>query len=671
MATNRITIDLDLIAKNFDRQMGAVTQGIENQFAKLTQGLNTAMFGAGGGLSVAAWTKAFDIIQDVGTKAFRAIGNEINRSMKYQEGLIGIAASYQSMLKMSFGDAEKLAKKSNIVFAREAANLPFQKLGGTLRASYGDDLLSVFYDQNDVDGSLKRVGSLIGRLQVLVGSVSGTTNFQQMSFIGNSLSDNISKLRRLEVYRNAPNLQRALDKEVTDIGGDEKFNQLGREDRIKLLERVAKNAISDDVVSAYANTLDGMVNRTMMKFFGDTGIFSFTRELFNIGDNNVINSLTSLFKELFNPNGIFGLFFEFLRGVADGFLITVKTFMDVATIVLKPLNMLAWVLKPLSPLIYGLSTALTILATVGLARATASTVKSIYAQGIGGFLSGSGLGFLTPGVSLMGSMVNPANIIGGLKGLVATGGATISSGFLAMGTGIKTFGVSLLALGANPVFWVVAAVVGAIALAGYTLWKYWKPLGQFFSGFWEGLIEGLAPASFMLEGFKDILEGIADALSPIAEGFKSIYRAMQPALEGIGDFFNGKQEEGTKEHFEAGKSLGKSTGGFLGKLALGALLTGGTNPLIGLSIPNFASGNDPYGVMDAIARESSAMPTGASLALANTSEMIIPRSQQGMFGNKYNFSPTINIANGGSPGVVSDITNALNVWWQQVKLENV
>jgi len=671
MANRVISISLQLLTGTFNSQMDNFMNGFNNRFRNFNQDLTNSFFGSNGAFSISLWDQAFDTIYYLGARAFRAIGNEISRAIEVQNDLVSTAASYQALLNISFGDAEKLAKRSNIIFQQQNSALPFQQLGSQLRAAYGDDILQSFYDKDNVDGSLTRTAALIGKMQVLMGGISGTTNYQRMSFLSNALTSTFKHLNRLEVMRNSPLMQSAFENEVRNVGGEKAFDALDRSERIKVLERVAHAAISEDVVDAYSNTLGGMFNRMMLKFFGDIGIFSFTRDIFGEYDNNVITSLTKLFKELFNPNGVFGLFFAFLSGVADGFLITVKTFIDATTFILKPLNMLAYALKPLSPLIYILSTALTVLATRGLANAIVGTIANIHTNGIGGILGKVGLGFLAPGAGVLGGMIKPANIMKGLGTLISSGATSTVNGFLGMGAAIKSFSTSLIALGANPVFWTVALVVGAIALAGYTLWKYWKPLGMFFDGFWEGFTESLEPASFMLEGFKDILVGIADALSPIAEGFNDIFASMKPMLDGIGNFFNGEQEEGTREHFDAGKSLGKSTGGFLGKLALGALLTGGTNPLVGLSIPNFASGNDPYGVMNAIARESSAMPSGASPVIANDSELIIPRSQQRMIGNTYNLSPTINIANGGSPSVVNDITNALNVWWQQVKLENV
>jgi hypothetical protein len=646
--------------------------GFNNRFRNFNQDLTNSFFGSNGAFSMSLWDQAFDTIYYLGVRAFRAIGDEIGRAIDYQNDLISTASAYQGLLNISFGEAEKLAKRSNIIFQSQNASLPFQQLGSQFRAAYGDDILSALYDKDNIDGSLSRTATMIGRLQVLMGSISGVTNYQRASFLSNALSSDYKHLNRLEVLRNSPQMSRAFNQEVANVGGVDIFNKLDRNERIKLLERVANAAISEDVISAYSNSLGGIFSRIMLQFFGDIGIFSFTREIFGEADNNVISSLTGLFKELFNPRGIFGLFFQFLKGVADGFLITLKTAMDVAVIVLKPLNMLAMVLSPLAPLVYGLSTALTVLATIGLAKATASTIANIATNGVGGILGRVGLGFLAPGAGVIGSMINPANIMKGLGGLISSGSTTVVNGFLGLGAGIKAFSTSLVALAANPVFWVVAGVVGAIALAGYTMWKYWKPLGMFFNGFWEGFLEGLEPASLMMDGFNEVLVMIGKSLSPIADGFDSIFSSMKPVLDAIATFFNLQQEEGSRENFDAGKAIGKGAGNIV-KFGVGGLLT---NPLINpfhafFKFPSFASGNDPYGFMDAVNRESRAMPTGSKLALANNSEMIIPRSQQGIMGNNYSFNPTVIVNGNSNANIANDVTNALNIWWQQAKLENI
>lgn len=72
--------------------------------------------------------------------------------------------------------------------------------------------------------------------------------------------------------------------------------------------------------------------------------------------------------------------------------------------------------------------------------------------------------------------------------LLAPSGAAAGGGFFAAARGAWAFTAALLA---NPVTWIVLAIVAAVALlagAAFLIWKNWKPISTWFGRMWSGLV---------------------------------------------------------------------------------------------------------------------------------------------------------------------------------------
>lgn len=104
--------------------------------------------------------------------------------------------------------------------------------------------------------------------------------------------------------------------------------------------------------------------------------------------------------------------------------------------------------------------------------------------------------------------------------------------------------------------WPVVLVVGAVALAAFLIYKYWKPLKAFFAGLWDGLMQGLAP-------LKPAFDALAAAMAPFGQAVMSalgsiwsvIQPLVQPLLDWFGDFFTMSQvAEGGARNF--GQAVG-------------------------------------------------------------------------------------------------------------------
>ncbi|XAI95766.1 tail protein [Dolichospermum phage Dfl-JY23] len=675
-----ISVDLRLLTNNFDSSLNYIQNRLNNVFGVVSDRASNSFFGNGGFLSSYLWSQAFNAIQMAGIAAFRAIGNELKRSIEYQNNLISMGTSYKGLLNLSTKEAMSLARQSNIVFQQRNVGLPsFGNFGKQVQAQYGDDFLSAFYDQNNVKGSLERTADLIGRTTVLLGSISGVTNYQRTSFLSNFLSDDFKKLQRLEVFRNSPQMQRAFNSQVDAIGGEQNFNALTRKDRMLLLENIASLAIDDDILSAYKTSLGGVLSRLGQELFGDIGIFSFTRDLiFGLPNTNVLSSITFFMKEIFAPDGVFGLVKPMIQGIVDTVLIGFKFILDRTSFIFMGLNALARVLQPLAPLIYATSAALTVMAAVGLANTIRAAVQgaliSSGASMLGGRMGmaamfgmgGDLVGLKTLATLGLGKLIAPLGFLTmGLDKLADVGWLAISGGFAKAALAIKGFGLSLWAIVVNPAFLTIAAIVGALALAGYTLWKYWEPLGAFLTGFWIGFRQGLP----ILDQIESVLQNIGEALSPVVNGFRNMAAAMQPALDGLTKFFNLQQEKATEGNVLAGISPGKAIGTGFNLLLSNPLL----NPFSGFFNPfaqqpeNRANG-DSMALMSAINNEKRKMPSGSGLVIANSSENVFTRSQTaelaGAGKGNVTMNMTFNVTGNDPQAIAKQIADIINAQWQ-------
>ncbi|QLF85088.1 tail-associated protein [Nostoc phage YongM] len=674
-----ISVDLRLLTNNFDSSLNYIQGRLNNVFGVVSNNASNSFFGNNGFLSNYVWSQAFNTIQLAGIAAFRAIGNEIKRSIAFQNDLISMATSYKGLLNLTTKEAFGLARQSNIVFQQRNVGLPtFGNFGTQLRAQYGDDFLSAFYDQNNTKASLERTADMIGRTTVLLGSISGVTNYQRTSFLSNFLSDDFKKMSRLEVFRNSPQLQRAFTSQVDAIGGEQAFNVLSRKDRLLLLENIAAIAVDEDIIKAYKNSLGGVISRLGQELFGDIGIFSFTRDLiFGLPNTSMLSSITFFLKEVFAPDGVFGLIKPAIQGIVDTILIGTKFILDRTSFIFMGLNSLARVLQPLAPLIYATSSALTVMAAVGLANTIKAAIQgyliSSGASMLGGRMGmaamfgmgGDLVGLKTLATLGLGKLIAPLGFLTmGLDKLADVGWLAISGGFAKAALSIKTFSISLWAIVANPAFLTVAGVVGALALAGYTLWKYWEPIGDFLQGFWIGFRQGLP----ILDQIESVLQSIGQALSPIADGFKNIAFAMQPVLEGFMKFFNLQQEKGGEKYINKGIDFGQAISGTTRTILSNPLINpfNGFFSLFGTPAQNRADGSKS--LISAINDERRKMPSGSGIVIANSSEDVFTRSQTQQLAGTGRGSTVINntfhISGADPQAIAKQIANIINSQWQ-------
>ena len=123
------------------------------------------------------------------------------------------------------------------------------------------------------------------------------------------------------------------------------------------------------------------------------------------------------------------------------------------------------------------------------------------------------------------------------------------AGSLSFTAGIKNAIVAVRALGAAAMANPIGLIIAVIAAVGFTIYKYWDRVKAFFSGFWEGLKEGLGPLFESLSEYWDIIKTV---FAPL----KSLFGWL---IDCFSSFFS--QSEATKESLadfaDAGRTVGK------------------------------------------------------------------------------------------------------------------
>nr|WP_314889581.1 phage tail tape measure protein [uncultured Campylobacter sp.] len=123
------------------------------------------------------------------------------------------------------------------------------------------------------------------------------------------------------------------------------------------------------------------------------------------------------------------------------------------------------------------------------------------------------------------------------------------AGSLSFTAGIKNAIVAVRALGAAAMANPIGLIIAVIAAVGFTIYKYWDRFKAFFSGFWEGLKEGLGP---LFESLSEYWEIIKTVFAPL----KSLFGWL---IDCFSSFFS--QSEATKESLagfaDAGRTVGK------------------------------------------------------------------------------------------------------------------
>lgn len=107
----------------------------------------------------------------------------------------------------------------------------------------------------------------------------------------------------------------------------------------------------------------------------------------------------------------------------------------------------------------------------------------------------------------------------------------------------------------------IGLLVTAIGLAALTIYRYWQPIKAFFSGFFQGLKEGLGPVAAM---FTPAFEAMANAISPLKPIWDGISSALGAAWEWMTNLLTPINI--TQQELDGATNAGKRFGLWLGGL---------------------------------------------------------------------------------------------------------
>ncbi len=133
----------------------------------------------------------------------------------------------------------------------------------------------------------------------------------------------------------------------------------------------------------------------------------------------------------------------------------------------------------------------------------------------------------------------------GLKNLSKTMLTNLLNGIKAAIFGFRALTVTMLT---NPIFWIGVAFAAAALL----IFKYWKPIANFFKGIWQGIKEGLKPIIPAVKETAKAFAPLTALFSPIAKLSKAIWNLIKP----VNDTGNAALNMGIKFGQAIGKIIG-------------------------------------------------------------------------------------------------------------------
>ncbi|MDE1490548.1 phage tail tape measure protein [Xenorhabdus bovienii] len=132
----------------------------------------------------------------------------------------------------------------------------------------------------------------------------------------------------------------------------------------------------------------------------------------------------------------------------------------------------------------------------------------------------------------------------GIKGLATGGLGALRIAFQAA--------LSVIGGGLSLLFSPLGLLIAVIVVAALLIWKYWEPIKAWFSGFFSGLMEEIAPVRDTLAAafapFAPIFDAIGNAIKKVWEWFKSLFEPVNTSAEGL------------KAATEAGQTFGRLVG---------------------------------------------------------------------------------------------------------------
>lgn len=630
---NKVTVTLDAI----DR-LTPILKGIQNT----TRGLGASAVFMGN-----MYTSAFQAAASAAGK----IAETFNKASDSQESFIKKAGQFGAMTGKDFTSGLKLVDRLTQGVAELGMSLP-----GTMQ-DYRDNLLGltdtlikVNTARNGIfneDGLVKQGLSLAQSLTLLQDKATGLDSKDIQRGVTKFVEGaSKAELMRLELFQTGvPGLYPQMEKVALRLFGErgKDLSKLYSDERAKVMEIAGQELVPPEMIAALKKTAKQQIQALTESLFNENrGVFGFLRTVKEANGEkiSVMDGFAALLTNLIGRNGLLASVGRVLRafGLSSGdpmldFYNGLMTLADWAqragrfldTIPARYQRLVQKLgFDPIERLQYGLGVV------GGWIDRSNRFLRSLRLPDFSRLSKDGGLAALLSDriskafQSIRNSVWSMTND-GTFKGIGKNLGDLFNKGVNFLGELLSN--VDWKALGAAS----GDLAIGAMDILGSLLSNIdWDQLGSFLGVIVKAVFHVLSRASRKIEDYlidkglslvevgarwaKDRMSELYDAIkntvakwiSAMSQGFINLPTTQPKQL-------SPQEQESQQWEVAKGSEAWKS---FL------ALLSGGVIP------SNFANGLNVGGLFSAISAESRAMPAGAGIAIANTSETILNRSQQ-------------------------------------------
>lgn len=243
--------------------------------------------------------------------ALDAVGNAASfMAGKFEEAksiqleTVSAAGTFAALTGESYKESEKFvvsfgAELSKIAGALPGATADYQKVANSIM----DNVIPAFKDANGVlnKGEFQQNLTDITKQMTLLGIQSGTDASAVGMFTARLLDGNIASARQLLFADNNPAFINLLEQEMKKRGKKlDDLKTMNAKERIEVVKAVSGKLVTDDVINAASNTVEGLLAGIQSSLFDPTsGVFGLLRDLSTgEGQQNVMTAVASSIKAL-------------------------------------------------------------------------------------------------------------------------------------------------------------------------------------------------------------------------------------------------------------------------------------------------------------------------------------------------------------------------------------
>jgi hypothetical protein len=582
---------------------------------------------------------------------------------------ISLAGTFMALTGESYKQSTAFVDGLTDSLAKVASALP----GATqsyvkITTSLTDDLIPAFKDFNGVldETALKQSLLTIGTGAGFLASQSKTDEGQTSLAISRALQGGSeSQLRRLAFFQNNPAVLALMKEEAAKLGV-ELGNTTGQQSA-EIVAAAFKRAVPPEVIEASKKSIAGLTESLASSLFDpNVGFFGLLRDLDPKveGNQTALVSIGLSLDSFVGENGLFTSIKNLMSALGYDLVDPMQIISDGAVALSVWVNRLSKVFSTLSDglntgsitspdwesfrlkvgefgtdMIVGIINSIPNVinfvtsSTNSLVRAAAIALASLDWARIGASIGDAILNVnFVEAIGFIGVIVG-GFLISALPGIIS---GLIVSAVTALGAALigPLFASAALVVGS-----VALGLVGLVALIGIIIYQNRDAINAALKNFSD------AGNAIIANIFSNISSHLSDAATLVTQGFNLV-------LSGITDFFRGfvdsiKNAGNMAKNFILGPSTPTPTNTSITPTTIKDFILGPSTPaapatamygptleqLTGADgyIPNYGNGFIGNLLRGAIS-EGLRMPSGAGIAIANTSEAILNQSQQGALG---------------------------------------